>query len=105
MNKKIIDKVEYKFYEMQEKRMELSTDLAEKEHHEHCAYACCGEHNDFADFSVCPVCKMTQDIQQQHNDQWWACVDEIEANDPECSKYSNVEYHLGEWLEANRNDR
>lgn len=98
LKQEIIDKVETKFYEMQQKRMELSSDLAEKEHHESCAYACCGEHNDFADFSVCPVCKMTEAIQDKHNDQWWAIVDSVEGYDPECSRYTNIEFHLGEWL-------
>jgi hypothetical protein len=103
MNQKIIDKVESKFYELQEKRMLLSSELAEESHHDHCAYACCGEHNDFADFSVCPVCKMTPKIQDEHNEDWWAIVDTVEGNDPECSKYARAEFLLAEWLRSARN--
>lgn len=60
--------------------IEMSTDLAEKEHHEHCEYACCGEHNDFLDYTKCPECGMTPEIQEAHNNDWWAGVDEIEGN-------------------------
>lgn len=101
MSATIRDKVEQKFYEMQEKRIELSTDLAEKEHHENCQYECCGEHNDFQDFKKCPKCGMTEEIQQKHNEEWWGCVDEIESSDDECSKYTKAEYLLGEWLDKN----
>lgn len=101
MKTEIINKVEKKYYEMQEKRIKLSTDKAEKEHHETCNYKCCGEHNEFQDFNKCPDCGMTEAIQDAHNDQWWACVDEIEGNDDECSKYTNVEGILEEWLQKN----
>jgi len=102
LNQLVIHKVESKLSEIQKKRSMLSTELAEKEHHETCEYECCGEHNDFADFDQCPVCKMTPEIQEQHNEQWWACVDEIEGNDDDCNRYCTIEHFLEEWLNKER---
>lgn len=60
--------------------VEMSTDLAEEEHHKTCDYECCGEHNEFQEFEKCPKCGMTEAIQEDHNNDWWSAVDEVEAN-------------------------
>ncbi len=59
---------------------EKSSDIAEKEHHKECEFQCCGSHNDFVDYEKCPKCGMTQEIQEKHNDQVWAIIDNAEAD-------------------------
>ena len=58
---------------------EMSSEKAEEEHHKECKYACCGEHNDFVDYTKCPKCGMTESIQDEHNDEVWSYIDEIES--------------------------
>ena len=62
-----------------EQFMQISSAKAEESHHKYCKYECCGGHNDFVDFTKCPDCGMTEEIQDQHNDEWWACVDDAES--------------------------
>ncbi len=95
----IIQKVNEKLGEMHDKRMDLSTDLAEEEHHKDCKYACCGEHNDFIDFKKCPECGMTEEIQDEHNDQWWSCIDYVEGDNEDCNRYCQIESILEQFLE------
>jgi len=89
------NQVENKMYQAQEKRLSLSSDLADEKHHRYCEYKCCGSH-EFQDYKnhmeVCPKCGMTEKTQDQHNDEWWGIVDAIEANDHECSLHSKIEY-------------
>lgn len=59
---------------------ELSSQIAEKDHHSNCDFKCCGEHNDFIDFKKCPKCGMTEEIQDAHNDEVWSFIDAIEEN-------------------------
>jgi len=67
-------KVEDKEYDAQQKRMSLSSDLANEEHHSDCHYGCCGSH-EFQDYKkhmeICPKCGMTEETQDKHNDDWW----------------------------------
>lgn len=63
-----------------DKFVEMSTDMAEEEHHKHCEFECCGEHDDFVDYDKCPKCGMTPEIQEDHNNEWWSAVDEIESD-------------------------
>lgn len=58
----------------------LSSEIAEEKHHKDCKYDCCGEHNDFVDFTKCPKCEMTEKIQDQHNDEVWSIIDNVEAD-------------------------
>jgi len=95
---KKIDQVEKKFYEIQEKRMNESSAFAEEIHHKKCHFECCGSHEDFVDFTKCPICGMTEEIQDLHNDQVWALIDEKEAN----SIYPIIENKLSEWLRAQK---
>jgi hypothetical protein len=67
-----------------------SSKIAEEEHHKSCEYECCGSHDDFQDFEKCPVCGMTEEIQDSHNDDWWQAVDEIEGNDDACTRYQEA---------------
>ena len=59
-----------------------SSEIAEKEHHAECEYACCGEHSDYFDenHKVCPKCGMTEETQDNHNDHVWSIIDHAEAN-------------------------
>jgi len=91
---KIIDKVQLKIYEINEKRMAESSEYAEQIHHNNCRFECCGSHEDFVNFDKCPVCQMTEEIQDEHNDQVWALIDEKEA----MSIYPKIEWKLNEWL-------
>lgn len=96
----IIEKIGQKIATVQEKRMDRSTDLAEEEHHKDCKYKCCGSHNDFMDFKKCPDCGMTEEIQDQHNDDWWSCVDYVEGDDEQCNLYCQIESILEDFLET-----
>jgi len=58
---------------------EMSSDIAEKEHHKDCKFECCGSHEDFVNFTKCPKCGMTEEIQEQHNDEVWEIIDQAEA--------------------------
>jgi len=95
---KIINQVEKKFYEIQQKRMEESSAFAEEIHHKECHFECCGSHEDFVDFKKCPVCGMTEKIQDLHNDDVWRLIDDKEA----ISIYPIIENKLTEWLEKNK---
>lgn len=57
---------------------EKSSDIAEKIHHASCKFECCGSHEDFVNFTKCPKCGMTEEIQDEHNDLVWEIIDEAE---------------------------
>ena len=61
---------------------EMSSKIAEDEHHKDCKFECCGEHYDgfIEDNTTCKVCGMTGDQQQDHNDDVWSIIDEAEGS-------------------------
>lgn len=94
---KIIDQVETKFYEIQQRRMIESSAYAEEIHHNLCKFVCCGSHDGLKIYP-CNNCGMTEEQQDQHNDQVWQLIDEKEAN----SIYPIIENKLTEWLRAQK---
>lgn len=92
---KIINQVEKKFFEIQEKRMAESSAYAEERHHSKCKFVCCGEHEE--NFP-CLECGMTEALQDEHNDLVWALIDDQEAQ----SIYPKIEFKLAEWLMRNK---
>lgn len=73
-----------KIFITDEEFKQKSSEIAEKEHHKECEFECCGSHNDFLfdgkHLEKCPKCGMTEEIQDKHNDQVWAIIDNAEAD-------------------------
>ena len=59
---------------------EISSDRAEKIHHQTCSFVCCGEHYEgfIDDDTKCPECGMTSEEQQSHNEHVWEIIDNVE---------------------------
>lgn len=71
-----------KIFITDEEFKKLSSQIAEKEHHESCEFECCGSHDDFVNYldKKCSTCGMTEEIQDKHNDQVWSIIDNAEAD-------------------------
>ncbi len=94
----VIQKVNEKLGEINDKKMDLSTDLAEDEHHKECKLDCCGCH-EVGDNGKCKECGMTEDQIDDHNLEWWHCVDYIEETNEQFQDYLEIENKLEAFLE------
>jgi len=84
---KYIEKLEHLIQEFDDQLVEYSTDESEEIHHKDCKFECCGGHSDYFDDKniKCPKCGMTEFEQDDHNDDVWSAIDDVEGGE-ECSK-------------------
>jgi hypothetical protein len=85
--------------EIDERFMEYSSEKAEDIHHEECKLECCGEH-EIGDDDKCVHCNMNDEEINDHNDEWWEAVDQVEADDEVCIEMREQMENLNKVIKA-----